>query len=64
LDTGFARLAVDAEVSEKAVASLHQWLADEALAAYRPQLERVIEAGCWDFLLDSFYRTIPCQTRR
>ncbi len=62
LESGFAALSVDPAIREPALASLRRWLTDDEFVAYRPQLERMVEKGRWDFLLDSFYRTIPFGT--
>ncbi len=62
IEAGFSALAVGPEVRAAAARALCEWLAAEAFAAYRPQLQRLIEAERWAFLLDSFYRTIPFGT--
>ncbi|GIW42283.1 MAG: phosphomannomutase [Candidatus Binatia bacterium] len=59
---GFAALDVDAAVREIAEARLLEWLEREEFAPYRPQLHALVESGRWEFLLDSFYRTIPFGT--
>ena len=62
IESGFATLAVDAEIRDKALASLREWLSSDAFAPYQPQLRHLVEVKRWDFLLDSFYRTIPFGT--
>lgn len=59
---GFAALSVEPAVRAAALESLTSWLNDEALAPYWPQLKHLLEAGRWELLLDSFYRTIPFGT--
>lgn len=62
LEAGFASLDVAAEVRRVALSNLRTWLEDPAFVAYQPQLEGLVDAGRWAFLLDSFYRTIPFGT--
>ncbi len=59
---GFATLDIPAPYVSAALEALEDWLAEEAFAAYRPQLEHLIEAQAWDFLLDAFYQVIPFGT--
>ncbi|MBI4516462.1 MAG: phospho-sugar mutase [Deltaproteobacteria bacterium] len=62
VEKGFATLAVPEAVRTAALANLRAWLEQAEFAPYRPQLERLIELGRWDLLLDSFYRVIPFGT--
>ncbi|MBI1814504.1 MAG: phospho-sugar mutase [Deltaproteobacteria bacterium] len=62
VEKGFATLAVPDAVRAMAFANLRTWLEQAEYAPYRPQLERLIARGRWDFLLDSFYRVIPFGT--
>ncbi len=60
--SGFDQLDVSAPIAAAALEALESWLADDAFQAYRPQLEHLIEARAWDFLLDAFYQVIPFGT--
>ncbi len=55
-------LDLPGSVKETAVANLSKWLEDEGFAAYRPQLEDLIEREEWSFLVDSFYQNLPFGT--
>ena len=59
---GFA--PIDAEPVQKAKAAeyLSTWLTQPEFAAYRPQLEALIDAGKWSVLLDSYYQIMPFGT--
>jgi len=65
---GFETVDLKPELRAAALAALEAWLDDnrfEGLLAdsdYRPLLERLIADERWDFLLDSFYQTIPFGT--
>jgi phosphoglucomutase/phosphomannomutase len=61
-NAGFATLDIPAQYVESALEALETWLIDDAFAAYRPQLEHLIDAQAWDFLLDAFYQVIPFGT--
>ncbi len=61
-NAGFATLDIPAPFIESALEALETWLVDDAFAAYRPQLEHLIDAQAWDFLLDAFYQVIPFGT--
>lgn len=56
--------AVEAGADEKRHAGEHlrRWLTDAAFAAYRPQLEWLIESQQWAGLLDRFYQILPFGT--
>ena len=60
--SGFATLDIPAPYVEAALEALEAWLVDDAFAAYRPQLEYLIDIQAWDFLLDAFYQVIPFGT--
>ncbi len=59
---GFDTLDVDESFRSTALENIGRWLESEDLAAYRPQLEGMVEDGKWDLLLDSFYQVIPFGT--
>ncbi|HMP58767.1 MAG TPA: phospho-sugar mutase [Gemmatales bacterium] len=59
---GFATIAVDAAVKDRALGFLEQWLAGAEFAAYRPQLEWLIDQQQWAGLLDRFYQILPFGT--
>jgi phosphoglucomutase/phosphomannomutase len=60
--SGFAGLDIPAPYVESALAALEVWLTETPYAAYRPQIEHLIEIQAWDFLLDAFYQVIPFGT--
>jgi phosphoglucomutase/phosphomannomutase len=59
---GFAGIDAGAALKDRALANLEKWLTDSDFAAYRPQIERLIQKGAWSVLLDSFYQVIPFGT--
>jgi len=65
---GFETVKLNPELRAAALSALEAWLADNRFAGllpdsnYRPLLERLIADKRWDFLLDSFYQTIPFGT--
>lgn len=59
---GFAGIAADPALKDKALANLADWLTKPEYAAYRPQLEWLVGAGKWSVLLDSFYQLMPFGT--
>lgn len=59
---GFAGIAADLALKGKALANLGEWLGKPEYAAYRPQLEWLIQGGKWSILLDSFYQLLPFGT--
>lgn len=60
--TGFSSLKVGETYKTAALAHIKSWLSEAQYAEYLPQLEHLIEAGHWDYLLDSFYQVIPFGT--
>ena len=60
--SGFGSLSVASGLQVAALKYLQVWLTDEKYAVYQPQLEYLIQAGKWDFLLDAFYQVIPFGT--
>jgi len=59
---GFQTIDASAELKEKALANLGNWLTHPDFAAYRPQLEWLIGTAKWSLLLDSFYQVMPFGT--
>lgn len=65
---GFETVDLSPELRAAALKNLETWLATDRFAGlltpsdYRPLLERLIADEKWDFLLDSFYQTIPFGT--
>jgi phosphoglucomutase/phosphomannomutase len=59
---GFGRIDVPRDFRDSALAALAAWLDDPALAVYRPYIERLVAAGAFGELLDSFWRIIPFGT--
>ena len=59
---GFAGIAADPALKDKALANLADWLSKPEYAGYRPQLEWLVGSGKWSVLLDSFYQLMPFGT--
>jgi phosphoglucomutase/phosphomannomutase len=59
---GFRGIDADAAIKEQALVRLRQWLTEADFAAYRPQLEWLIDQGQWAGLLDRFYQILPFGT--
>ncbi len=59
---GFAALPVADHFKQSAQDNLTRWLEDPLFAAYRPQLDWLIEQQQWSLLLDRFYRMLPFGT--
>ena len=63
LSTGIGSLTgINPELRERAVKNIEEWLLQAIFNIYVPQLCDLIEKEKWDFLLDSFYQTIPFGT--
>src|SRR5438067_13337065 len=60
--TAFQSIDASAEVKDKALHSLGEWLTNPAFAAYRPQIEWLIQQQQWSGLLDRFYQVLPFGT--
>lgn len=60
--TGFATIKVGQQYKDSALIQLKTWLTDPQFAAYTLQLEHLITAGHFDYLLDCFYQVIPFGT--
>lgn len=59
---GFQALDADGAVKQSALRYLREWLTNQTLAAYRPQLEWLIQSRQWPGLLDRFYQVLPFGT--
>src|SRR5262249_31987858 len=59
---GIRRISADDALKEQALKYLRQWLTDPQFAAYRPQLEWLIDQQQWPGLLDRFYQILPFGT--
>ncbi|HEX4610883.1 MAG TPA: phospho-sugar mutase, partial [Urbifossiella sp.] len=59
---GFASVAADPALKDKALAGLTTWLTHADFAGYRPQLEWLVRSGKWSALVDSFYQVMPFGT--
>src|SRR4051812_35052737 len=59
---GFQTVEADAALREQAFPFLHRWLTEPDFAAYRPQLEWLIDTEQWPGLLDRFYQILPFGT--
>jgi phosphoglucomutase/phosphomannomutase len=59
---GFRSVPVDAALQEQALKHLRQWLTAPEFAAYRPQIEWLIQKEQWAGLVDRFYQIIPFGT--
>jgi len=61
-DSGFEGLEVSQKYVDSALKWLKLWLTDDAFKDYTAQIEHLINAENWNFLLDSFYQVIPFGT--
>ncbi|MBI1356116.1 MAG: phospho-sugar mutase [Acidobacteria bacterium] len=65
---GFETVRLAPEIRQNALRRLQEWLETDKFAGllspsdYQPLLARLIADGKWDFLVDSFYQTIPFGT--
>src|SRR5215470_9521845 len=59
---GFKSVEADAALKDHALNYLGHWLGDSQFAAYRPQLEWLIQTKQWPGLLDRFYQILPFGT--
>ena len=59
---GFQTIDADPALKDKALANLAAWLTRPDFAAYRPQLERLVQTAKWSVLVDSFYQVMPFGT--
>ncbi|HET6575272.1 MAG TPA: phospho-sugar mutase [Fimbriiglobus sp.] len=60
--SGFAAIDADPAIKNRALQFLQAWLTHPDFAAYRPQLESLIQNSKWSVLLDSFYQVLPFGT--
>src|SRR5262249_55818180 len=58
----FRDLPFDHAIKDKALAYLQDWLTKPEFAAYRPQLEWLIQEQQWPGLFDRFYQILPFGT--
>jgi len=56
---GFRSIEVDEPTKEQALKHLRQWLTEADFAAYRPQLQWLVQNKQWAGLLDRFYQILP-----
>jgi phosphoglucomutase/phosphomannomutase len=59
---GFQTIDADASYKGQAAKFLERWLTDAAFAAYKPQIEWLIDQKKWAGLLDRFYQIMPFGT--
>jgi phosphoglucomutase/phosphomannomutase len=59
---GFQGVEIEAALREQSLRSLCEWLAEPGFAAYRPQLEWLIQTAQWSGLLDRFCQILPFGT--
>src|SRR5438046_135069 len=59
---GFRGIDADPALKDQAQKYLRQWLTEPDFAAYRPQLQWLIEQKQWPGLLDRFYQILPFGT--
>src|SRR5262245_42868714 len=59
---GFQTVRADPTLKEQAGNYLQRWLREEAFAAYRPQIEWLIQQRQWAGLLDRFCQILPFGT--
>src|SRR6516165_5444915 len=59
---GFQSVAADPALKDQAFQFLRTWLTHADFAAYRPQLNWLIETGQWPGLIDRFYQIMPFGT--
>ena len=61
-ESGFEGLKISQKYVDSALKWLKIWLTDDAFKDYTAQIEHLINAENWNFLLDSFYQVIPFGT--
>lgn len=59
---GFKTVEAEDALKQQALKYLRQWLTAPEFAAYRPQLEWLIQTKQWPGLLDRFYQILPFGT--
>ena len=59
---GFQSIDVDAAYKDQAAKNLARWLSEPDFAAYKPQLDLLIDQKKWAGLLDRFYQIMPFGT--
>ncbi len=59
---GFQTIDADAAYKQQAAKNLERWLTEPEFAAYKPQIEWLIDQQKWAGLLDRFYQIMPFGT--
>jgi phosphoglucomutase/phosphomannomutase len=59
---GVQTVDADSAARQHATRNLRRWLSEPAFAAYRPQIEWLIQTEQWAGLLDRFYQILPFGT--
>ncbi len=59
---GFQTIDADPAYKQQAAKNLARWLSEPAFAAYKPQIEWLIDRQKWAGLLDRFYQIMPFGT--
>ena len=62
IEQGFQKLSVSDKYQQAALDNLKVWLQDSQFKDYQPQLLHLIDTGCFELLLDSFYQVLPFGT--
>ncbi len=62
IEQGFQSLAVSQQYKNKALGNIKIWLQDGQFRDYQDQIIYLIDSGCFELLLDSFYQVIPFGT--
>lgn len=62
IEQGFQSLDVSQQYKNKALENIKTWLQDEQFCDYQDQIIYLIDSGCFELLLDSFYQVIPFGT--
>ncbi len=61
-EQGFKQLNLPEKYVTPALQNIRTWLTEDIFKPYAPQIESLINAEKWDFLLESFYRIISFGT--
>lgn len=59
---GIESIAADLSLKNQAARFLENWLTHGDFAAYKPQLDWMLQSGKWSELLDAFYQVLPFGT--
>jgi len=60
--SGIASIAAGSSLKEQAARNLQTWLTHRDFAAYKSQLDWMIQSAKWSELLDAFYQVLPFGT--